>query len=351
MDLGDLADTLLGPRHPRTRSWRCPNPAHSQTGRTPPVSIFTGRAGRQRWHCHGCGEGGTAIDLAIRAGTAADVREAIEWLADRGGVLPDATAHLSRVARRPAVPSPPAGPDADAVRAMAEYVQACAANLFIPEGRSVRRWLTDERAIPAEVLRSESVGADPGPVRLPRPEGLPRGFPAAVFPVRVDGHVVFTQSRLIRHRDRRWLNPRSDLAPNPRVAVLGHTRGGKGPLVVTEGMLDGLSVVAGGHRAAALLGATLATDETIDKIRRASEQVVVATDNDDAGRRARDNLQAGLAAHGVQVSELAIPERFNDLNDWHREARDNWPRTLGSAIHLATHEHAAPPAARGMGLC
>ena len=81
VDLRALADDLLGHRSGTGRSpmWPCPNDQHAQSGRTPPVSIFTSRRGEQRWRCHGCGDGGTAIDLvlAARGGTPRDAM----WLA------------------------------------------------------------------------------------------------------------------------------------------------------------------------------------------------------------------------------------------------------------------------------
>ena len=43
LDLRALADDLLGHRSGGGRSpmWPCPNAQHAQSGRTPPVSIFT----------------------------------------------------------------------------------------------------------------------------------------------------------------------------------------------------------------------------------------------------------------------------------------------------------------------
>lgn len=51
VDLAQLADDLLGPRSgsARTPMWRCPNPGHAQTGRTPPLSVFASHRGEQRW--------------------------------------------------------------------------------------------------------------------------------------------------------------------------------------------------------------------------------------------------------------------------------------------------------------
>ena len=80
VDLVGLADELLGAHSGSQRSpmWHCPNPQHAQTGRTPPLSVFHSHQGEQRWRCHGCGEGGSAIDLVVacRGGT---VREALDY--------------------------------------------------------------------------------------------------------------------------------------------------------------------------------------------------------------------------------------------------------------------------------
>src|SRR5918995_7461868 len=86
VDLRALADELLGAAAGgrRTGTWRCPNPQHAQTGRTPPVTMFTSHRGEPRWRCHACGAGGTAIDL-VMACRRVDVREALKYLARRVG--------------------------------------------------------------------------------------------------------------------------------------------------------------------------------------------------------------------------------------------------------------------------
>src|ERR1700674_840377 len=90
-DLAGLADELLGPRRGRgpSATWPCPSPHHGpQTGRTPPVSIFTSDRAYQRWHCHACGAGGTAIDLLLET-TGVPIRQALEHLAQRTGITPE----------------------------------------------------------------------------------------------------------------------------------------------------------------------------------------------------------------------------------------------------------------------
>src|SRR5205809_723272 len=87
VDLASLADELLGPRRGTARfaTWPCPNPNHPQTGRTPPVSLYHTNGGEQRWHCHGCGIGGSAIDL-LMAARGLTVGEALHELARQNGL-------------------------------------------------------------------------------------------------------------------------------------------------------------------------------------------------------------------------------------------------------------------------
>ena len=94
-----------------------------------------------------------------------------------------------------------------------------APGLWRPEGRDVRRWLTDERGLPAEVLRANRIGADLGPRRQPRPDGMPEA-PAPCSRSSQDGRAIYAQVRVPHPwTDRpRYLNPAADLAPNPRLA-------------------------------------------------------------------------------------------------------------------------------------
>jgi DNA primase len=171
VDLESLADELLGPRlRPAIRMWPCPNPDHPQTGRTPPLSVFVARSGHQRWHCHGCGQGGTAIDLLLATGHARDVGDALDWLAHRIGLITPAGPVLASVrthqdrevaalaarlrgeetrAARPA-PEPPRKADPEVVAQLDDYAAVCAEHLQSRAGRPVLAWLTERRAIPIE---------------------------------------------------------------------------------------------------------------------------------------------------------------------------------------------------------
>jgi len=60
----------------RGRIARCILPGH-ENDRTPSMSFYEGKDGKWRWHCHGCQQGGDAIDLARALG------ERVELKSDR----------------------------------------------------------------------------------------------------------------------------------------------------------------------------------------------------------------------------------------------------------------------------
>lgn len=350
IDLGALADDLLGPRTGSVRSptWPCANPQHAQTGRTPPVSIFRSRTGDERWHCHGCGDGGTAIDLVMTVDRC-DVRTALDTLAGRAG-------HSAQARGTPAPRRSPPPPRPERVtdpHGLTAFVDDCARRLWLPEGRPVCHWLTRTRGIPPDVLERNRVGADPGSASQPRPAGMPSAGWAAVLPVLRDGDVVFAQLRLRSPGRLRYLNASADLAPNPRVGFYEPAQQ-RGPCVlVTEGILDALSAAAAGYRSAALFGASLPDparpSREAARVTRAlvesRERLILALDNDDAGRRASERLRRLLDEAEPGAVPLGLPAGVNDLNEWMLKTPD-WPRELERELRTAIDAARSPSVTR-----
>lgn len=352
IDLGALADELLGPRRGTARSamWPCPSSQHAQTGRTPPVSIFRSQAGDERWHCHGCGIGGSAIDL-VMVTRGVPVRDALEELAGRVGMRDPL--QVPEVVR----PRPKSGPSERGERAvtdpdgLAAYVEECSDRLWRPEGRSVLRWLTHARGLPEEVLRTNHVGADPGGRAQARPDGMPAAGWAAVLPAFEGGRPVFAQLRSLNPLPGRprYLNAATRLAPNPRVAMYEPADVGGRCVIVTEGIIDALSANAAGFRSAAVLGAALAgiggdgpgPTELTGRLTRVGATLVLAFDADAAGDRGAHRLQHLLRDRGAKVARIHVPPAANDLNDWMRGSPD-WQRTITIAARTAISA-ARPP--------
>ncbi len=338
VDLRDLADDLLGPGRStgRSRMWPCPSAQHAQTGRTPPVSIFTSRRGEQRWRCHGCGEGGTAIDLvlACRGGEPLD---AMTYLAERAGQHEQP--QTWRPSPRPASDRTfPAAGCADP-EGLHRYVRECAARLWTDEGRHIRLWLTQDRGLPEGVLRQNAVGADLGPQVQWRPDGMPRAS-GAVLPAVVDGRAIYAQLRVPNpRRDApRYLNPSGSLAPNPRLVRIRPAEIRCPEVIVTEGAIDALSAAAAGFRAVGVLSAAYGDASIAAELANLPHPLVLAFDADDAGRLAAGHLAGLLRDCGRQPVVLDI--EAGDLNDSARQNCD-WPSALRSRVK-AGYQLSAP---------
>jgi hypothetical protein len=343
VDLRALADELLGPRTGtgRTPTWPCPNPQHAQTGRTPPLSVFTSRRGEPRWRCHGCGTGGTAIDL-ITTTQHITVREALDHLARRAGhhPRPDTWTPTPRTERTP-VPDRVACTDLTALNA---YVDDCARTLWGPAGTPVRRWLTDERRLPAEVLEANRIGADLGRRRQPRPHGMPN-VAGAVLPAIEHGDVVYAQIRVPYPWEggSRYYNAAADLAANPRIARCRPARCLHPELLVTEGHIDGLSAAAAGYRAVSILSAGYPDASVALTLARLAQPLVIVFDPDGPGRAGVEQLITLL--HGHQRQPRVIELDSGDLNDTHRNATD-WHHELPARVRAAAPARDGPALAR-----
>lgn len=339
-DLAALADELLGPRRGTAASakWSCPNPQHAQTGKTPPLGVFRGHFGEERWHCHGCGIGGTAIDLLMTV-RGVDFRAALEELAGRAGIREWTPPHTPRVRRPPSSAKPTAAGVSDP-EGLARYLRDCEARLWQPDGRPVLRWLTRARGLHEAVLRANRVGADPGKRRQPRPEGMPAGGWAAVLPTFEGERLVFVQLRSLNAFPQRYLNAASALATNPRLAF--YSPSGEPVarvLVVAEGVIDALSANAAGFRSAALLGTGHAhrdqpgDADIADRLMARGVPIALALDADSAGDNAASRLRDLLRERGARVARVHVPVEHNDLNRWMRRSPD-WPRTLSDAVRV-----------------
>jgi len=340
VDLARLADQLLGESRGAGRAarWPCPSPGHGpQTGRTPPVTIYTTPRGIPRWRCHACGAGGTAIDLLMET-HGLSVADAFRELT--GHSEPNRAPSRRPVNAPAAVRATRAS--AWARHALDTYVTACEHHLWNDLGRGAREWLA-ARGLDDAVLRANRVGYDPGPRRLARAKGLPRHGPGIVFPV-LDSHgPIYLQTRALDPdaTGRKYDNPAAWLAPNPR-HVTTRTPEPTTPdaanataaacVFVCEGIPDALSISQTGGHAVALLGTGVADQRTAAWLhhQHPNAHLVLALDNDPRGQTATRELAGRLEDLGHHATdELALPSEINDINDW--LAHDE------SALHDAIH--------------
>ncbi len=169
VDLEDLWCELVGHRG-RGGGWPCPSPQHAQSGQSPPVSIDPTKG---LWNCHGCDEGGTAIDMLVLLG--ADVADAFAELRRRAGQeRPSQPPERPQKAPRPE-PAPLGGTAAEA---------ALTAHL---DARSWRRELAEQFGLHA--IRDQW-----GRVRVR-------------YPYRIAGDTDWHQDRALGNVSPKWLAP------------------------------------------------------------------------------------------------------------------------------------------------
>lgn len=340
VNLQGLADDLLGARIGAMSSpaWRCPDAERSwHADASVRTTTFLTRRGEQRWHCHGCGTGGTAIDLVMKR-HGVGVRQSLDLLAARTGA---------------AAPSPPPpaeergvqhdGPPRPARTPLDAWAAHAARLLWQPYGEPVLRWLVDDRGIPADVLRANCVGATaitPDHV-LPTRRAVagPRSAsPAAVLPVIARNQAIHAQLRLIAPRpgEPRYLNPTGTTTRHPPLALYRPPKRLHPEILITEGILDALAANAAGYRAAAVLSPGRADAEVAVHLSRLNGPLVLALDPDGPGDGAAARLEHHLIAHGRRP--VWLPALDGDLNDALVSASD-WPRKLSAHVRHVVAVH------------
>ena len=310
-DLASVLTELSGePVHAgRLPRWRCCASDHPDAH--PSVTIFRARDGIERWKCWSGGHGGTAVD-AVMTARGVSTGEAIRTLEARAGITPPVAAVSATPSRQP-----PVGLSTTAQA----HAAGCAARLWTPEGREALQWLHD-RGLPDDVLRANLVGYDPGPQALPRPAGMPR-YRGVTYPsFNVAGDMIYVQTRTLDPwAPCKFLNP---AAAHGTLPALSYPRGAHttaGPMLVTEGVPDGLVAIAAGYRAATLISASVATPAVAAQLAARAGQagVILAFDNDEAGRHAQRLLHHHLDGH-TPVRVLRLPQGA-DLTDTYRRTQ------------------------------
>ncbi len=316
-DLAALLTSLSGPPvgNGRAARWSCFSPDHQDNH--PSVTMFVDRKAVQRWRCWSDGHAGTAID-AVMIGHNLDVTAALRWLAERAGDFPDPPARTATTTSGPRPLSP----------ALQRWANDCEHRLWRPEGAGALRWLR-QRGLDDEVLRANRIGYDPGQRVAPRPPGLPRWRGVTVCAFTHVGELAYVQVRnLDGQAPSKYSNPVPRHGTLPAVTF---PRGAPpvGPVVVSEGVLDGLVVVQAGYRSAALVSTSSitagASSPAADQIlaHAGGDPIVLALDGDAAGRAGTARLRRQLGDSPVRM--LRIPEH-HDLTTLHARRKDQpWP--------------------------
>lgn len=234
---------------------------------------------------------------------------------------------------------------------LAFYLSRAAAALAAPALDYVSRrfGISEERAVEL------GLGYDDGTLDggiLPTAEGArPRRLlspakyhdaPRVVVPfLTFDGLPHYLQARAVTSDysgAAKWSGP-----TNPEGAAWGRygfLRGGTGwgEVIVTEGPGDGLTSAAAGYDTVLIRGAALGDDAAMaDEIAAAlkGRRVIVAGDEDKAGRRFTRDVCNALSERGIDTYRLGLPSGVTDLTDWREEAGSSFAKAFVRAVEEA----------------
>ena len=251
------------------------------------------------YHCHACGASGdviTAAALVHHLDAHADfarVTAICRQLAHQAGEIPTADA---------AAPALPKNKNKDVVRATgSDRVKVEAA---------AHRYLIDERGIDAELV--QALRLDPL---------LIGGVPAI-------GFVACSADTASLIRIARVLGPLTSKSARYRM-LEGDTSSslvqlcapfdGDGVGLITEGLIDALTALDAGTYAVSLAGGAANLKKLGPALRALAQRlstVIIATDGDEAGHKAADELARGLYAGGARdLRRIDYPPGSKDLNE------------------------------------
>lgn len=245
------------------------------------------------------------------------------------------------------------GPDAGNVAALRMWLDETEKAWETPEFLSLveagENYIRDRFGVDIPTMERLGLGLSRRNSQHPFPYLSPRfrQFPRLVVPLyNFEGVAKGAQGRdLSGDCSARWVslaNRKSQADREPIAwAKYGVLRGGAdyGVYVITEGPSDGLSVAAVGYDVVVVRGAGIVANAAmVDEIAAGmrGSAVVIAGDNDKAGRKFTATLGAALRERGVPSSHLVIPHAGDDLTDWRARDAVLFPKRLHDAIRDAT---------------
>ena len=302
-------------------------PFHSE--KTPSFSVS---ADKQIYHCFGCGKGGGAINFMMEIENV-PFRDAIEVLAARANmtVPEDSGAEDTSAKRRRMLEL-----NRDAAKHFHEMLNA-------PIGQNAAGYLA-ARGIPKSMVTKFGIGAAPDSWSLlldamtakgySRQELIEAGLVRSskdkggvydvfrnrlMFPViDVRGGVIGFSGRILGEGEPKYLNSPDTLVFNKSRNLFGLNLAKKsksGMLILAEGNIDVVTLHHAGFDCAVASLGTALTAEQVRLMSRYSDNVVIAYDSDEAGRKASERAislleKTGMSLKIVSMGDAKDPDEF-----------------------------------------
>lgn len=165
--------------------------------------------------------------------------------------------------------------------------------------------------------------------------GYDKADKTILFPVRdLEGKVVFYKGRSIagKHFYNAKEIDKSSLVFGLYELCNGHFHKGTASpddwVWITESEIDALSLISYGEFAVAIMGSHISDEQCKELEKTPFRKFILATDNDDAGRKGASQIKRLLIPKGFRFTNLQWQTALKDINDLHKNYRGNWKEYL-----------------------
>lgn len=152
-----------------------------------------------------------------------------------------------------------------------------------------------------------------------------------LFPVRgLDGKVVFYKGRSIvgKHFYNAKEIDKSSVVFGLWEILNGHFEQGIATadslIWITESEIDALSLISYGEFAIAIMGSHISEEQGKELEKTPFRRYVLATDNDEAGRKGASQIKRLLIPKGFRFTNLQWNTQLKDINDLHKSHGGSW---------------------------
>ena len=338
------------------------------------TASFTITPSRGLYHCFGCGAAGDVIGFVTKHDKVS-FGGALETLARRAGLdlkklMEERPLVLQRTPLQ-ALTLPPSlkGKDSNGSGDGQEGVSGLAAGALLArvvehyhrtfcERKDAQGYLKQRGLVDVDLLRALKVGYADGSLlkTLPR-SGELKDQLAKLGVITSEGRELLGGCVVVPIPDplsSQWTNlygrglrtPRHCYLPGPLRGVVNFQAARTSDeVILAESILDALSFLqAGIATAIPIYGTNGFTPDHLDLLKREGvKRVILALDNDDAGRKATASLKEKLTAAGIAVRAVSFPEGVKDANDLLVSRNGDASDAFRQVLDLAEPRSPAPP--------
>ena len=277
-----------------------------------------------KWKCFSCQEGGDIFDLIGKVEGITEYSEQVRRAAEIFGITYQNPPEIKQYAKD----SKPAAV-AEEEREAADYKQ-----FFLQAHKDLDK-TTYHRGISRKTLDRFCVGYVENwkPPKAPNAPASPR----LIIPTSEESYLArdTRPAEQIPEAQRDYTKSKAGRIHFFNIEALQKARG---PIFITEGEIDALSIIDAGGEAVAL-GSTSMTGRFLDLLKekgiRPAQPLIIATDNDKAGSAAGEKLKTGLQALKIDAEALTLPEGIKDPNEALLSDREALARAVAEAVARA----------------